>query len=136
MLNRNLSKGVPADIQGLQRIEYDGPKGFGAGDLIPNIVKYLVNDHTHPRNVLNAVSGENKEMKFYFALSALAHLRNNTYLSHPDIRRLSQGTYLRKEGQDQVLEVLRNLGLISSWTTKRGAKLRKNLYPELLKVGK
>jgi hypothetical protein len=136
LLNRNLSKGVPADVQGLQRIEYDEPKGFGSGDLIPNVVKYLVKDHTHPRNVLNALSGENKEMKFYFALSAIAHLRDNAYLSHSDIKRLSQGTYLRKEAQDQVLQTLLDLGLISSWHTRRGAKLRKNLYPELLKVGK
>ena len=136
LLNGNLSKGVPADIQGLQRIQYDKTKGFAPNDLIPNIVKYLVRDHTHPRNILAALSGENKDMKFFFALSALAHLRDNTYLSHSDIRTLSQGTYLRKEAQDQVLEILVNLGLISSWTAKRGAKLRKNLFPERLKVGK
>src|SRR6266498_1661027 len=71
LLNHKLSKGVPADIQGLQRIEYDKPKGFGANHLMPLIVKYLVKDHTHPRNVLNALSGDNRDMKFYFALSAL-----------------------------------------------------------------
>jgi len=136
LLNRKLSKGVPADIQGLQRIEYDDPNGFGTNDLIPNIVKYLVKDHTHPRNVLNALSGENKQMKFYFALSVIAHFRDSTYLSHSDIKRAAQGTYLRKEAQEQVLQKLVDLGLISSWTTKRGARLKKNLFPELLKVGK
>jgi hypothetical protein len=136
LLNHNLSKGVPADIQGLQRIEYDDPKGLAQGDLSPSIVKYLVKDHTHPRNILNALTGDNREMKFYFALGALAHLRDNTYLSQTDIRRLSRGTYLRKEAQDQVLDTLFGLGLISSWGTKRGAKLRKNLFPELLRVGK
>jgi hypothetical protein len=136
LLNRNLSKGVPADIQGLQRIEYESPSGLSPGDLIPNMVKYLVKDQTHPRNIFTSLTGDNKEAKFYFALSALGHLRDNTYLSHSDIRRLSRGTWLRKEAQDQVLEAMRTLGLISAWTTKRGAKLRKNLYPEPLKVGR
>lgn len=136
VLNRKLSKGVPADIQGLQRIEYDQPKGYGASALIPSIVKYLVKDHTHPRNILTALTGANKQMQFYFALSVLAHLRDNRYLSYLDIRRLSQGTYLRKEAQDQVLGKLVNLGLISAWETKRGARLQKNLYPQMLKVGK
>jgi len=29
-----------------------------------------------------------------------------------------------------------SLGLISSWETKRGATLKKNLFPDLLKVGR
>jgi hypothetical protein len=136
LLNRALSKGVPADIQGLQRIEYDEPKGFGTGHLVPNLVKYLVRDHTHPRNVLSALTGENKDIKFYFALSVLSHLRDNAYLSTADVARLSRGTYLRREAQEQVLNTLEGLGLISSWTAKRGSRLKKNLYPELLKVGK
>lgn len=136
LLNKNLSTGVPADIQGLQRIEYEKPKGYAPSSLIPAVVKYLVKEHTHPRNIFNELTGENREMKFYFALAALAHFRDNTYLSHDDIQLLARGTYLRKEAQDDALETLQSLGLISSWTTKRGAKLRKNLYPELLKVGK
>ena len=127
---------MPADIQGLQRIEYNDTKGFAQGALLPGIVKYLVQDYTHPRNVRNSLAGDNRDMKFYFALSVLAHLRDNTYLSQTDVKRLSQGTYLRKEAQEQVLDQLLSLGLISAWDTKRGAKLRKNLYPELLKVGR
>jgi len=136
LLNRNLSKGVPADIQGFQRIEYENPSGFTEGCLMPSIVRYLVKEHTHPRNIYSALSGDNRENKFYFALSALAHLRDNTFLSQSDIQRLSRGTYLRKEAQENVLGALMDHGLISTWTTKRGAKLRKKLFPELLRVGK
>ncbi len=50
LLDRRLSKGVPADIQGIQRIEYASVKGMNKGDLVPSIVHYLVKEHTHPRN--------------------------------------------------------------------------------------
>jgi len=135
LLNRKLSKGVPADIQGLQRIEYEDAKGYGAGHLIPNIVKYLVRGHTHPKNIYNALAGEAREMKFYFALSVLAHLRDNKYLPRTELPRLVRGTYLRKDAQESVLNQLVALGLISSWQTKRGATLTKNLFPEPLRVG-
>ena len=95
LLNRKLSRGVPADIQGLQRIEYDDPKGvLDSSTLLSRIIKYLVRPHTHPKNIYAALSGANREAKFTFALSVLAHLRDNKYLSHNDISHLVQGTYL------------------------------------------
>jgi len=136
LLNRKLSKGVPADIQGLQRIEYEDPKGLSTRSLLPGIIKYLVKQHTYPRNIYNALTGENRDTKFYFALSVLSHLRDSTYLTYTDIGRLVRGTYLRKEAQNEVLQELVNLGVISSWESKRGAMLRKNLFPEILKVGR
>ena len=75
-------------------------------------------------------------MKYYFTLATLAHLRDNNRLTHDDIGSLGRGTYLRKDAQNQSLGVLQDLGLISSWTTRRGARLRKKLFPEILKVGK
>lgn len=136
LLNHKLSKGVPADIQGLQRIEYSSPKGFGQGALLPSITKYLVREETHPKNIFNALAGENRETKFYFALSVLAHFRDNKRMSPSDIPPLVRGTYLRKEAQNEVLEILLSQNLISSWGSRRGASLKKNLFPELLKVGR
>jgi len=136
LLNRNLSRGVPADVQGLQRIEYDDPKGFGAQALVPGIVRYLVRDQTHPRNIFNALTADNRDMKFFFALSALAHLRDNRRLARADIQRLARGTYLRRDVQDSVLDTLQSLGLIGAWNTAHGAVLRKNLFPEPLRVGR
>jgi hypothetical protein len=136
LLNQKLSKGVPADIQGLQRIEYRNPKALGTGGLLPGIIRYLVRDHTHPRNIYTALSGSNREMKFQFALASLAHLRDNARLSHGDVKRLAQGTYLRQETLDEVLNALESLGLIGSWESKKGARLRKNLFPEKLELGK
>src|SRR2546426_5302190 len=47
LLNRHLSTGVPADIQGIQRIEYSSANGMSAADLVPRLVRYLVKEHTH-----------------------------------------------------------------------------------------
>ncbi len=136
LLNQNLSKGVPADIQGLQRIEYRNPQSLGSGGLVPGIVRYLVKEHTHPRNIYSELGGTNREQKFYFALGVLAHLRDNSRLSRTDVGRLARGTYLRQEALDQVLDTLEQLGLIGAWTSKKGAKLQKNLFPEKLRVGR
>lgn len=136
LLNRKLSKDVPADIQGLQRIEYDDPKGLlGSGTLLSGIVKYLVKSHTHPKNIHAALNGNNREAKFTFAMSVLSHLRDNKHLSHGDISRLVRGTFLRKEAQDEVLQTLVDHNIISSWKATRGATLTKNLFPELLTLG-
>jgi hypothetical protein len=73
-------------------------------------------------------------MKYFFALGVLAHLRDNRRFTHDDGIRLARGTYLRKEAKDSVLEVLQSLGLIGPWGTRKGAVLKKNLFPELLKI--
>jgi hypothetical protein len=44
--------------------------------------------------------------------------------------------YMRKDSQNDVLETLSSFWLISFWKNKRGAILKKNLFPELLKVGR
>ena len=135
LLNRKLSKGVPADIQGLQRIEYDSVKSLEANGLIPQIVKALVREQTHPRNIYNRLSGNNRFKQFYFALEALAHLRDNSRLTPADVRRLSPGSYLRDHDRDLVLGAMEELGLIGSLGSAKGAILKKNLFPEELKIG-
>ncbi len=45
LLNRRLKKNVPADIQGLQRIEYTSVKSLDTDGLIPQVVKYLVRNN-------------------------------------------------------------------------------------------
>jgi hypothetical protein len=135
LLNRNLSKGVPADIQGLQRIEYDSPNGWKPENLLAGIVKYLVREHTHPKNIYNSLSADNRDIKYYFALGVLAHLRDNKHFTNDDSVRLARGTYLRKDARDSVMELLQSLDLVRSWGTKKGATLKKNLFPEPLKIG-
>jgi hypothetical protein len=135
LLNRKLSKGVPADIQGLQRIEYQSVTSLDADGLIPQIVKGLVRDQTHPRNIYKVLTGNSRTKQFYFSLEVLAHLRDNARLSPADIRRLCPGSYLRDRDRELVLERMGDLGLLGSLGARKGAVLKKTLFPELLKVG-
>jgi hypothetical protein len=64
LLNRKLRKNVPADIQGLQRIEYSSVQSLNADGLIPQLVKYLVRNLTHPRNIENSLSGTSRNKQF------------------------------------------------------------------------
>ena len=134
LLNRELSKGVPADIQGIQRIEYSSAKGLEKGDLVPSIAQYLVKEHTHPRNIWNEVGNPNRDKKYYLALGMLAHLRDHKRLTSDDIRRLARGTYLRKEAQEQVLDAVARLGLLGNRQSAKGATLRKNIFKEDIRI--
>jgi len=58
----------------------------------------------------------------------------NAYLPQTEIKGLAKGTYLRKEAQQEVLQLMVDQGLISNWQSKNGAALRKNLFPEPLNV--
>jgi hypothetical protein len=135
LLNQKLKKDVPADIQGLQRIEYASVKSLNSDGLIPQIVKYLVRESTHPRNIYNVLTGNSRSKQFYFALEVLAHLRDNTRLPATVSRHLCQGSYLRDGDREQVLSKMADLGLLGSVSSGKGARLTKNLFPELLKVG-
>lgn len=133
LLDRRLSKGVPADVQGLQRIEYES-FDFNDTGLIPQITKYLVKEHTHPRRIMTELTGQNRDKQFYFALGVLAHLRDYKRLGHSDAARLAKGTYLRDDDRAAVLNRMADLGIIGSINTAKGARLLKNLFPEPIKV--
>jgi hypothetical protein len=136
LLNRKLSKGVPADIQGLQRIEYESVSSLDATTgLIPQLVKGLVRDQTHPRNIYNALTGNNRAKQFYFALEVLSHLRDNARLRPADIRRLCKGSYLRDADRTAILEKMGELALIGSLGSAKGVTLKKNLFPDKLQIG-
>jgi hypothetical protein len=135
LLNRNLKKNVPADIQGLQRIEYTSLSSLDADGLIPQIERYLVRELTHPRKVFNELTGNSRLKQFYFALEVLAHFREHTRLPRAEWRRLCPGSYLRDTDRERVLLKMEELGLLGSVASAKGARLTKNLFPELLKVG-
>lgn len=135
LLNKKLKKAVPADIQGLQRIEYDSFTSLGPEGLIPQIVRYLVKEHTHPRNIANSLAGPNRTKQFFFALEVLAFLRDNARIPPSEIERLGRGSYLRDIDRQNVLNQMGELGLLGSIGSRKGPSLLKNLFPEPLKVG-
>lgn len=132
LVNRKHSKDVPSDIKGIQRIEYSRTD-YDPNGLVPNIVRYLIKDKTHPRNIWQELGGENKDKKFYLALAILAHFRDNKRLPPEDMAQLSKGLYLRKEVQKEVTTLLEELGFLSAVGSKLGAKLEKRIYPPQLR---
>jgi hypothetical protein len=135
LVNSKQSKDVPSDVRGLQRIEYSSAKGSGADSLLPSLANYLLKGQTHPRRIWDHLSSPNREKKFYFALAILAHFRDNKRLSYEDRKKLSQGLYLRKEVQDEVVNLLEDQQIIGATGSKLGAKLTKRMYPPPLKLG-
>ena len=133
LVNKNQSKDVPADIKGIQRIEYSTIKSRDVDGLLPSVARYLVKDETHPRRVWDNLNGENKDKKFYLALSILAHFRDNKRLSQERITKLSQGRYLRAEARREVVQVLEDQKLLSAVASKKGAKLGRRLFPPQLR---
>jgi hypothetical protein len=51
------------------------------------------------------------------------------------MRRLCPGSYLRKDDRKLVIEKMADLNLLGTLGSIKGVSLRKNLFPELLKVG-
>jgi len=130
LVNRGLSKGVPADIQGIQRIEYSNFRDFDEQNgLWPLIVRYLVREHTHPRNIWDQLESEvARDRKYYVALRVLAHLRDYRRLTQENLTALARGTYLRKPEKQQILDLLAKMGLIGQVGSRRGATLKKMLF--------
>jgi len=130
LVNRKLSAGVPADIQGIQRIEYANYKDFDERDgLLPQITRYLVKEHTHPRNIWDALEGDSyRDKKYYLALRILAHFRDRKRLTSDDLTVISRGTYLRKTEKEQLLDLLGRLRLLGNIGSRYGATLKKKLY--------
>lgn len=134
LVNTKQSKDVPSDLKGLQRVDYSSPTGFKEDSLFVSIAKYLVKEQTHPRRVWDKLSAPNREKKFYLALMILAHFRDNQRLKRSEVKRLSRGLYLKKDAQNEVLDVLEDRGLISARDSALGAKLKKRLYPPKLAI--
>lgn len=136
LLNGKLSSGVPSDIQGIQRIEYSSFDDFDEDKgLYPKLIRFLVKDQTHPRNIWDALGGQNKQTKYHVAMRILAHLRDHKRLSPDDLKHAAQGSYLRATEQESILETLSSLGLLSNIQSKKGATLKKNLFKDPLKIG-
>ena len=134
LVNKGQSKDVPSDLKGMQRIDYSSPKGFKEDSLFVSIARYLIKDQTHPRRIWEKLSSPNRDKKFYLAVMILAHFRDNQRLKKAEVRRLSRGLYLKKEAQNEVLDVLEDRGIISAKGSALGAKLKKRLYPPRLKI--
>ncbi len=128
LLNTRRSKEVPADIRGLQRLEYtsyDYKSEAGLGDQLVQVLKkeYWV------KKLWKLVEGEDKaEKKRLALLKILGHFRDHEKLTPDNLRSLTRGTHLRKEDRAAMLRLLLKLKLIKAAKNTSVHILRKKLY--------
>jgi redox-regulated HSP33 family molecular chaperone len=83
LTNSNLSKDVPSDIKGLQRIEYNH-LSRGISSLRQQLVEYFFKSNYHPTRILwNELkdSQDDPYQSYVFCLQVLAHLRDHATIS-------------------------------------------------------
>lgn len=113
LLNTRRSREVPADIRGIQRLEYtsyDFKQEVGLGD---QLVQYILSKEYWIKRLWSAIPHTgNGPKKRVLALRILAHLRDYEKLTPDNLRSLARGTRLRQNDRDETLQVLRQLGLV------------------------
>lgn len=128
LLNTRCSREVPADIRGIQRIEYtsyDFKRQAGLGD---QLVQYILAKEYWIKRVWKDIPTAGKgEKKRLLALRILSHLRDHEKLTSENLVSLSRGTRLRKGDFQEVIDVLRKHKLLrklrNAAAYKRGRQL-------------
>lgn len=103
LLNKELSSGVPSDIQGLGRLEYTTLEGLGQ-----KLADHFFKTHYYPSAVLwrNVNDLPRANERFFFGLRLLSYLRDQLSISMPTLRQLGKDLNLKSIERDEVLEVL------------------------------
>ena len=128
LLNTKRSREVPADIRGIQRIEYtsyDFKRQAGLGD---QLVQYILAKEYWIKRVWKDIPVAGKgEKKRLLALRILSHLRDYEKLTSENLVSLSKGSRLRKGDSQEVINVLRKHKLLrklrNATAYKRGRQL-------------
>lgn len=128
LLNTRRSREVPADIRGLQRLEYtsyDFKRQSGLGD---QLVKFILSKEYWVQKIWKTIPATGKgEKKRLLALRILAHMRDYEKLTQENAASLSYGTRLRRADRDVVIDELRKHHLLrqlrNSTAYKKGRQL-------------
>lgn len=112
-LNTRRSQEVPSDIRGIQRLEYtsyDFKPEAGLGD---SLIQYILVKEYWVKRLWRVIpeAGNGRKMRT-MALRILAHFREHNKLTLDNIKTVAQGTRLRQQDRDKVVEVLRELKLL------------------------
>lgn len=128
LLNTKRSREVPADIRGIQRLEYtsyDFKRQSGLGDQLVQFI--LAKEYWIKRiwrEIPAAAKGEKKRL---LALRILSHLRDHEKLTPENVVSLSRGTHLRQADRAEVIDALHKHRLLrrlrNSAAYKRGRQL-------------
>jgi hypothetical protein len=118
VLNTKRSKEVPSDIRGIQRLEYtsyDFKPEVGLGD---QLVRYILSKEYWIKKIWKDIPDQSKGPKMRrMALRILAHFRDHEKLTPDNLRTITQGTHLRENDREQVLDALVTLKLIKKAKT-------------------
>ena len=127
--NATLSKDVPSDIKGLQRIEY-AHLSDGSRSLRRQLIDYFFLSNYHPTRMLwNELSDVDKaSSKYVFALQVLAHLRDHARISMSTCDRIAGTLALSLEDWNEVCDDMGDLALLIEMKNSQGFRLKKPLY--------
>ena len=98
LLNTNRSQDVPADVRGIQRLEYtryDYRKPSGLGDAL---IHYILRKEYWVRKLWNEMPpGDKADKMLFLGLRIIAHLRDYERLTSENLQSLARGTRLRHD---------------------------------------
>jgi len=129
LLNTRRSREVPADIRGLQRLEYtsyDFKPQSGLGDQLIQFI--LAKEYWVKRIWRDIPTAEKGEKKRLLALRILSHLRDHEKLTSENLASLSRGTRLRLPDRNYVIEVLRRHRLLRKLRNARAYTRGRQLF--------
>lgn len=128
-LNTRRSKNVPADIQGIQRIEYTSYDYKIAAGLGDQLISYVLAREYWIKKIWTMIpeSGHGKK-KRQMAVRILAHLRDHAKLTSDNLRTIARGSRLRETDRSDVVEVLRKLKIIRKIRNANAFQLGRKIF--------
>lgn len=121
----------PADLKGVQRIQYKNIDGFSDDCLTYQLNHHLVRKLTHPRYIYDQLSGANREKEFIVAMRIIAHFKTQKVLRRKDLKHLAAGSWLRDETVEELLQLLRSRGLLKGRLDGQRWTAGRNLYKNI-----
>ncbi len=113
LLNTRRSREVPADVRGIQRLEYtryDYKPQVGLGS---QLIEYILRKEYWVRKIYKEISGTGKtDKKLELCLKIIAHLRDNQKLTPENFQDLTRGSRLREQDRQKVLGILKGFRFI------------------------
>lgn len=124
-------KEPPADLRGVQRIQYKRLDGFSDECLTYQLNHHLVKKLTHPRFIYDQLSGANREKEFVVAMRMLAHFKKQKYLRRRDLGELAGGSWLRDDTLNELITLLRGRRLLRGRTDGQKWTAGRSLYKKV-----
>lgn len=131
LLNNRRGADVPADVRGIQRLEYscyDYSLEKGLGDCLITVLKTEVWVKKIIIGLKRKMEDDKKlEKCLYLSLRVIAHMRDYEKLTTENLKTITRGTRLRKDIVSRVLDCLAELKFIKKGM-RRGVYYRRKKF--------